>query len=130
MYWYRDTERNIPNTFNTDLLENKDYCIAEIIYILDNDFIKRKDLTDDVLKRVDAEIEFQRDPEEKNIKNDFAPNMRNECFSINNIISCLRHGFMQINKLPPGIADRVQYELDQLKMIMSRSQHSEIVNKK
>jgi len=129
MYWYRDTERNIPNT-NTDLLENKDYCIAEIIYILDNDFIKRKDLTDDVLKRVDAEIAFQRDPEEKNIKNDFAPNMRNECFSINNIISCLRHGFMQINKLPPGIADRVQYELDQLKMTVSRSQHSEIVNKK
>ena len=58
MYWYRDTERNIPNTFNTDLLVNKDYCIAGIIYLLDNDFIKRKDLTDDVLKRVDAEIEF------------------------------------------------------------------------
>ena len=130
MYWYRDTERNIPNTFNTDLLENKDYCIPEIIYILDNDFIKRKDLTDDVLKRVDAEIEFQRDPEEKNIKNDFAPNMRNKYFSIDGIIHCLRHGFMQINKLPLGIADRVQYELDQLKMIMSRSQHSEIVNKK
>ena len=71
-----------------------------------------------------------RDPEEKNIKNDFAPNMRNEYFSINGIIHCLRHGFMQINKLPPGIADRVQYELDQLKMTMSRSQHSEIVNKK
>ncbi len=58
MYYYRDTKRDIPNTFNTDLLENKDYCIPEIIYLLDSDFIKRKDLTDDVLKRVDTEIEF------------------------------------------------------------------------
>ncbi len=58
MYLYRDTKRDIPNTFNTDLLENKDYCIAEIIYLLDNDFIKREDLPIDVLKRVDEEIEF------------------------------------------------------------------------
>jgi len=57
-HYFRDVKRDIPNTFNKDLLENKDYCITEIIYLLDNDFIKRKDLTDDVLKRVDAEIEF------------------------------------------------------------------------
>ncbi len=51
------------------------------------------------------------DPEEKNIKNDFAPNMRNEYFSINNIISCLQHGFMRMSKLPPEIVDRVQENL-------------------
>jgi len=52
-----------------------------------------------------------RDPEEENIKNDFAPNMRNEYFSINGIIHCLRHGFMQINKLPPELAKVVQEEI-------------------
>jgi len=56
------------------------------------------------------------DPEEKNIKNDFAQNMRNEYFSVNNIISCLQHGFMSMSKLPPEIADRVQEELDQLNL--------------
>jgi len=41
------------------------------------------------------------DPEKESIKNDFAPNMRNEYFSIDGIIHCLRHGFMQMSKLPP-----------------------------
>jgi len=51
------------------------------------------------------------DPEKENIKNDFAPNMTNEYFSIDAIIHCLRHGFLQINKLPPDIAKLVQEEL-------------------
>ncbi len=55
------------------------------------------------------------DPDEKNIKNDFASNMRNEYFSVNNIISCLQHGFMRMSKLPPKIADRVQEELNLVK---------------
>ncbi len=56
-----------------------------------------------------------RDPEEKNIKNDFAPNMRNDYFSINGIIHCLRHGFMRISKLPTEIAEIVQEELNRIK---------------
>ncbi len=56
-----------------------------------------------------------RDPKEKNIKNDFAPNMRNEYFSINGIIHCLRHGFMQQDKLPPELAKTVQEELNRIK---------------
>ncbi len=55
------------------------------------------------------------DPEEKNIKNDFAPNMGNECFSVNDIIDCLKGGFMRMSKLPPHIAQRVQEELDRIK---------------
>jgi hypothetical protein len=55
------------------------------------------------------------DPSEENIKNYFAPNMRNKYFSINDIIDCLRHGFMQMNKLPPEIADRVHVRLVRLK---------------
>jgi len=55
------------------------------------------------------------DPEKESIKNDFAPNMTNEYFSINAIIHCLRHGFLQINKLPPDIANRVQEELNRIK---------------
>jgi len=55
------------------------------------------------------------DPDKESIKNDFAPNMTNEYFSIDGIIHCLRHGFMQINKLPPNIANRVQEELNRIK---------------
>jgi len=46
------------------------------------------------------------------IKNNFAPNMENEYFSINGIIHCLRHGFMQQDKLPPELAKTVQEELN------------------
>jgi len=56
-----------------------------------------------------------RDPEEKNIKNDFAKNMGNECFSVNDIIDCIKGGFMRMSKLPPDIADRVQEELNLIK---------------
>jgi len=55
------------------------------------------------------------DPEKESIKNDFAPNMTNEYFSIDGIIHCLRHGFLQINKLPPHIAETVQEELNRIK---------------
>jgi len=58
---------------------------------------------------------MQGDPEEKNIKNDFAPNLRNESFSVNDIIDCIKGGFMRMNKLPPHIAQRVQEELDSVK---------------
>jgi len=51
------------------------------------------------------------DPEEKNIKNDFAPNLGNESFSVNDIIDCIKGGFMRMSKLPPHIANRVQAEL-------------------
>jgi len=55
------------------------------------------------------------DPEEKNIKNDFAPNLGNESFSVNDIIDCIKGGFMRMSKLPPHIAQRVQEELDSVK---------------
>jgi len=55
------------------------------------------------------------DPEEKNIKNDFAPNLGNESFSVNDIIDCIKGGFMRMSKLPPDIADRVQERINQLK---------------
>ena len=58
MYYYRDTKRDIPNTFGSDLIENKTYCIPEVIFLIDREFIKRKDVPADVLTRVDAEIEF------------------------------------------------------------------------
>jgi len=54
-------------------------------------------------------------PDEKNIKNDFASNIGNEYFSVNDIIDCLKGGFMRMSKLPPHIAQRVQEELDRIK---------------
>lgn len=53
--------------------------------------------------------------DEENIKNTFAPNMTNEYFSIDAIIQCLRHGFLQLNKLPPKLAQTVQEELNRIK---------------
>ncbi len=58
MYYYRDTERDIPNTFGSDVIENKTYCIPEVIFLIDRGFIKRKDVSADVLKRVDAELKY------------------------------------------------------------------------
>jgi len=58
MYYYRDTKRDIPNTFAPDIIENKVFSIPVIIYLLDKGFMKRDCVPNDVLKRVDAEIEF------------------------------------------------------------------------
>jgi len=58
MYFYRDTKEDIPNTFAPDIIENKVFSIPVIIYLLDKGFMKREDVPTDVLKRVDAEIEF------------------------------------------------------------------------
>jgi len=55
------------------------------------------------------------DPEEKNIKNDFAPNLGNESFSVNDIIDCIKGGFMRMSKLPPQLAQTVQEELNRIK---------------
>ena len=58
MYYYRDTKEDIPNTFAPDIIENKVFSIPVIIYLLDKGFMKRDCVPVDVLKRVDAEIEF------------------------------------------------------------------------
>jgi len=58
VYYYRDTKRDIPNNFTSDLIENKDFCIAEVIFLIDRGFVKRENVPTDVLNRVDAEIEF------------------------------------------------------------------------
>ena len=59
MYKYKDTKRDIPNTFAQDM-DNEDFCIPEIISIIGKGWIQREDVPPDVLKRVDAEIEFIR----------------------------------------------------------------------
>lgn len=51
------------------------------------------------------------DPEEVNITNDFVPNCRNKSFSINQIITGLRQGFIKSNQLPDEIKIRVEAEL-------------------
>ena len=42
MYYYRDTKRDIQNTFGSDLIENKTYCIPEVIFLIDREFIREK----------------------------------------------------------------------------------------
>ena len=63
---------------------------------------------------------FMQDPDLRNIRNTFLPLCERKVLSINNIISCLQHGFMRMSKLPPEIADRVQEELNRIKQTNSK----------
>ena len=72
MYCYRDTERDIPNTFDP-VSANKFLSVPILIWNLSKGHINRKDLSEDILKRVDAEIKFVRETqvEETQIKKTF-----------------------------------------------------------
>ena len=127
MRWYRDTKQDIPNTFAPDIIENEDFCIPEIIAFLDEGFMKRDDIPADILKRVDAEMEFQRNPEEKNIHNFFAPNIKNKWLSVNDIIEYLKLGSIRISQLTSAIAIRVdkldefnQYRVSKLEQLKNK----------
>ena len=52
-----------------------------------------------------------RDPEEKNIKNTFVSNCRNETFSVNQLVFMLRQGFVTISMMPDDVKARVEVEL-------------------
>ena len=107
MYWYRDTKQDIPNTFAPDIIENKVFSIPVVINLIDKGFMKREDVPDDVLKRVDDETKFQLDSTVKNIPNFFAPNIHKELFSVNEIVEYLKLGSIRISQLTPAIAIRV-----------------------
>ena len=70
--------------------------------------------------------------DEENIPNTFAPNCRNNKFSINMIIHGLKFGFLDMKKMPPDVAQRVHTEINKrvelFETIMPRSVHSELVN--
>ena len=57
MYHYRDTKRDIPNTFDP-ISENKFFSVPILIWNISKGFVKRENIPADVLKRVDAEIKF------------------------------------------------------------------------
>ncbi len=142
MYWYRDCERDIPNTFDP-VSANKFFNIPILIWKISKGFVKRENVPAYILRRVDAEIEFQKDPDEKNIANFFAPNIKDEWFSKNDIIDCLKLGSIKISQLTSVIAIRVdkldefnRYRVSKLPnrsrpyQESSHSGHSEIVNPK
>ena len=51
------------------------------------------------------------DPKEKNIKNTFVPNCKNEYFSVNSLVFMLRQGFVTISMMPDDVKARVEVEL-------------------
>ena len=51
------------------------------------------------------------DPHEKNIKNTFVSNCRNETFSVNQLVFMLRQGFVTISMMPDDVKPRVELEL-------------------
>ena len=106
MYWYRDRKKDIPNTFDP-VSANKFFSVPILIWIIDKGYVKREDVSADVLKRVDAEIKFQQDPTVKNIPNFFASNIKDKWFSKNDIIECLKLGSIRISQLTCAIAIRV-----------------------
>jgi len=57
MYLYRDTKHDIPNTFDS-VSANKFFSVKILIWNLTQGYVKREDIPADVLKRVDAEIQF------------------------------------------------------------------------
>jgi len=113
-HYFRDVKRDIPNTFNTDLLENKDFSITEVIFLIDKGFVERKDIPADVLKRVDAEIEFRNaDIRKKYIPREFVnPAYATEKLSIWEIVQLSRHGAVDFSLMPKVIKDKVDVELD------------------
>jgi len=67
MYYHKDIERDIPNTFDP-VCANKFFTVVEVIYCISKGFVKRKDVPADVLKRVDAEIKFVRETQVEKTK--------------------------------------------------------------
>jgi len=113
-HYFRDVKRDIPNTFNTDLLENKGFSITEVIFLIDKGFVERKNIPADVLKRVDAEIEFRNtDIRKKDIPREFVnTGLIREKVSIWDIVQLARHGAVDFSLMPKEIKDKVDVELD------------------
>ncbi len=57
MYQYRDTKKDIPNTFDS-VSANEFFSVPILIWNITNGLVKRENIPTDVLKRVDAEIQF------------------------------------------------------------------------
>ena len=67
MYYHKDIERDIPNTFDPECA-NKFFTVVEVIYCISKGYVKREDVPADVLKRVDAEIKFVRETQVEKTK--------------------------------------------------------------
>jgi len=67
MYYHKDIERDIPNTFDP-VSANKFFSVPILIWNISKGFVKRKDVPADVLKRVDAEIKFVRETQVEKTK--------------------------------------------------------------
>ncbi len=67
MYQYRDTKKDIPNTFDP-VSANKFFSVPILIWNITQELVKREDIPADVLKRVDAEIQFIRETQVEKTK--------------------------------------------------------------
>ncbi len=67
MYYHKDVKEDIPNTFDPES-GNKFFSVTEVIYCISAGYVKRKNIPDDVLKRVDAEIQFVRETQVEKTK--------------------------------------------------------------
>jgi len=67
MYYHKDIEQDIPNTFDPES-GNEFFSVIEVINSISNGYVKREDIPADVLKRVDAEIKFVRETQVEKTK--------------------------------------------------------------
>ena len=52
------------------------------------------------------------DPYVRNIPNTFLPDCVNQVFSINDLITAVRLGFVSLERIPPDIAHKVHLEIE------------------
>jgi len=97
------------------------------MFLIDKGFVERKDVPPDVLKRVDAEIEFRNaDIKKEDIPREFVnPTLVREKVSIWDIVQLLGHGAVDFSLMPKDIKAKVDAELDRRHQIyLSRSKNS------
>jgi len=106
-----DFARHLLNDYGTAL---EYFSVDDIIGYLRNGVMLMDRLPPEVAKQVREELERTGIDLQKNLRKSkkyFTEQMEMGKFEINDIIDSLNHGFLQLDKLPPKIAEQVQKEL-------------------
>ncbi len=118
-----DFARHLLNDYGTPL---EYFSVDDIMGYLRNGVMQMERLPPKVAKKVREELERTGIDLQKKLRKSkkyFTDQMKMENFSINDIIDSLNHGFLQLDKLPPKIAEQVQEELNKIKTINEIQKH-------
>jgi len=116
-----DFARHLLNDYHTPL---EYFSADDIIGYLRNGVMQMERLPPKVAKQVREELERTGIDLQKKLRKSkkyFIDQMKMDEFSINDIIDSLNHGFLQLDKLPPKIAEQVQKELRMEKRVKNNN---------